>query len=36
VFYNYVAVGKDRKAPAMRLGLAGARFTARELVFFMC
>jgi hypothetical protein len=36
VFYNYIAVGRDKQTPAMRLGLAEAPLTARDLVFFMC
>ena len=34
VFYNYIAVGRDKQTPAMRLGLAEAPLTAQDLVFF--
>jgi hypothetical protein len=36
VFYNYVAVGRDKKTPAMRLGLATTPFTACDLASFRC
>jgi len=36
VFYNYIAIGRDKKTPAMRLGLARGPFTAHELAFFRC
>jgi hypothetical protein len=34
-FYNYVAVGRDKRTPAMRLGLTDAPFSTRDLAFFM-
>ena len=36
IFYNYIAIGRDKKTPAMRLGLASAPFTAHELAFVIC
>jgi hypothetical protein len=35
VFYNYVSVGRDKKTPAMRLGLADTPVATRDLVFFI-
>jgi hypothetical protein len=32
VFYNFVEVGKDKKTPAMRLGLSEGYVTAREVL----
>jgi hypothetical protein len=36
VFYNYLSIGRDKRTPAMRLGLVEAPFTAGDLAFFMC
>lgn len=35
VFYNYVAVGEDRKTPAMRLGLASTQATLDEIIDYV-
>lgn len=35
VFYNYVAVGDDKKTPAMRIGLADKVFKLQDLIDFM-
>lgn len=35
VFYNYVAVGEDKKTPAMRLGLAQAPIKIEDLLYFV-
>lgn len=32
IFYNFVEVGKDKKTPAMRLGLSEGYVTAREIL----
>jgi len=34
VFYNYVAVGEDKKTPAMRLGLAKGKISLDDLICF--
>jgi hypothetical protein len=34
VYHNYVLVGKDKKTPAMRLGLAQAPMKVKDLVYF--
>lgn len=34
VFYNYVAVGEDKKTPAMRLGLAKAKVSLDDIINF--
>lgn len=34
VFYNYCAVGKDRKTPAMRLGLAKGAIALEDIIYF--
>jgi hypothetical protein len=31
-----ISVGRNKKTPAMRLRLAAARLTARDLASFMC
>lgn len=35
VFYNYVLVGKDKKTPAMRLGLAKAPLDIEDIIYFV-
>lgn len=35
VFYNYVAVGDDKKTPAMRLGLAKASIDIEDILYFI-
>jgi len=35
VFYNYVAVGEDKKTPAMRLGLAQGPIKIEDLLYFV-
>ena len=35
VFYNYCLVGKDKKTPAMRLGLARAPIDPQEIIYFV-
>lgn len=35
VFYNYVAVGEDKRTPAMRLGLAQAPIKIEDLIYFV-
>lgn len=35
VFYNYVAVGEDKKTPAMRLGLAKGKISLDDIVNFV-
>ena len=34
VFYNYVAVGEDKKTPAMRLGLVKEKVTLDDIIHF--
>lgn len=34
VFYNYVAVGEDKKTPAMRLGLAKKMVSLSDVINF--
>jgi hypothetical protein len=34
VFYNYCAVGKDGKTPAMRLGLAKGVVDLEDIIYF--
>jgi len=34
VFYNYCAVGKDGKTPAMRLGLAKGKINLEDIIYF--
>lgn len=34
VYYNYVAAGKDRKTPAMRIGLAKGRVRIEDILYF--
>lgn len=34
VFYNYCAVGKDGKTPAMRLGLAKGKVDLEDIIYF--
>ncbi|MBK4723581.1 hypothetical protein JJL56_32595 [Azospirillum sp. YIM DDC1] len=34
VYYNYCRVGEDKKTPAMRLGLAKARCTLEDILYF--
>ena len=34
VFYNYVALGEDKKTPAMRLGLAKEKIKLDDLINF--
>lgn len=34
VYYNYVAVGKDKKTPAMRLGMAKGRVRVEDIIYF--
>lgn len=34
VFYNYVAVGEDKKTPAMRLGLAKGKISLDDIINF--
>lgn len=34
VFYNYCAVGQDKKTPAMRLGLAKGRVSLEDIIYF--
>lgn len=34
VFYNYVAVGDDKKTPAMRLGLAKKKVSLNDIINF--
>lgn len=35
VFYNYVAVGEDKKTPAMRLGLAKAPIDIEDVLYYV-
>lgn len=35
VFYNYVAVGEDKRTPAMRLGLAQVPIKIEDLLYFV-
>lgn len=35
VFYNYVAVGEDKKTPAMRLGLAKKKIDIEDIISFI-
>lgn len=35
VFYNYCLIGKDKKTPAMRLGLARAPIDPQEIIYFV-
>lgn len=35
VFYNYVAVGEDKKTPAMRMGLAKAPIEIEDLLYYV-
>lgn len=34
VYYNYVAVGQDKKTPAMRIGLAKGRVRIEDILYF--
>lgn len=34
VFYNYCVVGKDKKTPAMRLGLAKGKVSLEDIIYF--
>jgi len=35
VFYNYCLIGKDKKTPAMRLGLSRAPIDPQEIIYFV-
>ena len=34
VYFNYCEVGKDRKTPAMRLGLAKGQVASEDILYF--
>jgi len=34
IFYNYILIGKDKKTPAMRLGLAKAKLDIEDIIYF--
>jgi transposase-like protein len=35
VFYNFVESGKDKKTPAMRLGLAKGKITVEDIIYYI-
>ena len=34
MYFNYCEVGKDRKTPAMRLGLAKGQVASEDILYF--